>query len=510
MFGIFYDVLKVSGVSTFAAVIIIIARFCLKGSPRWITCALWGIIALRLICPILPESSLSIIPLVESKDDISYYTEEITVLNNSSQSAKPTQSVDLSHTSDLVMVESGPIDMDPLEYVPSQSLLISSYLWIAGVALMVSYGALSYIRLRLRIRDAVLLRDNIRQSEKVRSPFAFGVLKPRIFIPYNLDKKTRKQVILHEQCHIKRLDHIWKLLGFIFLSIHWFNPLMWMSYILFCRDIEIACDEKVIKHYSFKMKKKYATALLKCGISNGLIPSVPVAFGEIGVSVRIKKTLKYKRRVTAVSVFGILLVFALSVCLLTNPVSAISAEFPEEVVSYKVVEDNTIPAVEDTATVLVTDVPAESYLQPVTESVTESATEPLTEPAIESEVIPTEPNPEPYEDDSYTEDSYYEDSYDYDSIYEIDLVKLTLPEYEPTPMMREGENVNSYGFNSFNNNQYYGIDPTKPIKIFETNKNNIVFWGTMYDSDEPGYVNAMDRFNGKYNIYDNVRFPSCY
>lgn len=460
MLGFFSLLLRISVTATFTAVIIIIARFCLKSVPRWLTCVLWSILALRLICPVLPESSMSIVPSFKTEEDIRYNSDVI-VEQHSSTTVLPNTNTDLS----VINVTSEYNDYEPLSALP--------YIFGGGTFLMASYGVLSYIRLRLRFRDAVLLSDNIRQSEKVTSPFVLGIIRPQIYIPFKLDNKTRKEVILHEQAHIKRLDHIWKPLGFTLLCLHWFNPLVWVSYILFCRDVEVACDEKVIKNYSLKMKKNYAMALLECRNSSGLFSATPLSFGEIGVDVRIKKTIKYKRPAVAVAVFAMVFILILSVCLLTNPVSAVTEGVAEKATVYdNEVKENTISDVQEIITLPITKVPLEPFSQPATESATESLTEPATEP----EVIPTEPSPEPYVEDSFTEDSYYEESYDYDNEYSFEFVEYTIGLLaEPTPMVREGDNysfVDGIVKNPYGN----GIDPTKPIKIFETN--NFVIAGS--------------------------------
>ncbi len=497
MLSVFLGILRTSVIATFAVVIIIIARFCLKSAPRWITCVLWGIVALRLICPVLPESNLSIVPCFESEEV--YYTEETVVVNQPTQSTQLSQLYQNSQVSDDLSATYPSVNSDTLESDRSEYLSIFLYIWEVGIFLIASYGIFSYIRLRFCFRDAVLFSDNIRQSEKVTSPFVMGVLRPQIYIPFNLEKKTRKQVILHEQAHIKRFDHIWKPLGFALLCLHWFNPLMWVSYVLFCRDVEVACDEKVIKNYSLKMKKNYAMALLECRNSSGLFSATPLSFGEIGVDVRIKKTIKYKRPAVAVAVFGMVFILILSVCLLTNPVSAVTEEFSEKVtVLDNEVKNNTISDVQEVTTVPATEVPVESFSQPATVPVTELVTEP--------EVIPTEPIPEPYEEDNFTEDSYYEENYDNEYEYEFEYEPLIVPrpELNSTPMVRKGDNYDL--LDGVVNNPYpKGVDPTKPIKIFETN--NIVLGGTRYDSDEPGYVNAMERFNGTARINKILDIP---
>ena len=166
--------------------------------------------------------------------------------------------------------------------------------WLVGVIALLIYTIVSYLRLKKKIGTAVLLRDNIYQSEAAVSPFVLGIIKPEIYIPFNVNERDTEHVISHEIAHIKRKDHIMKPLGFLILTFHWFNPLVWLGYILFCRDIELACDEKVVKGLSKEQRADYSEALLNCSVNRRLISACPVAFGELNVKNRVKSVLNYK------------------------------------------------------------------------------------------------------------------------------------------------------------------------------------------------------------------------
>ncbi len=378
----FLSVLRVSITAALVTVVVLLARLLLKGAPRWITCLMWMMVALRLVCPVLPQSELSFIP-----QEINY-TENVYDDGAQVGSAFAFDDSDIKGNKGGASVAIAQNSADK----QTQFADIGGYVWLFGASLMLLYGIASYIRTKHRFADAVLYKDNIRMSEKVSSPFVMGFLKPQIYIPFNLDRKTRKQVLLHEQAHIKRLDHIWKPLGYVLLCVHWFNPLLWVAYILFCTDVEVACDEKVIKDYKLRQKKAYAMALLKCRMPAKRMMVYPVAFGETSVGSRIKKTLRYRRPAAVIAVFALVLTASLSLCLLTDPIAAAEEDM------LKIYSDGRV-----------TGEYAE-FIEAQTEPPTEPVTEPVTEPQTEE---PTEPEQYyEYEDTYYSEDYYTEDNSD--------------------------------------------------------------------------------------------------
>ena len=191
--------------------------------------------------------------------------------------------------------------------------------WLAGAAALLLYSAISYWRLRRRVREAVILRDNIYQSENAGSPFVLGIIQPKIYLPYSVDSGALAYVIAHEQAHIRRGDHWWKPLAFLLLTVHWFNPLLWLSYILLCRDIELACDEKVIREMGSEQRADYTQALVSCSVSRRSIAACPLAFGEVGVKTRVKSVMNYKKPAFRIILASALICAAAAVCFLTNP-----------------------------------------------------------------------------------------------------------------------------------------------------------------------------------------------
>ena len=201
---------------------------------------------------------------------------------------------------------------------------VAGILWLAGIAAMLLYTAVSYFLLRRRVATAVLLRNNIYQSENVDSPFVLGIIKPKIYLPFQMDGKNLEHVIAHEESHIRRKDHWWKPFGFVLLALHWFNPLMWLGYILLCRDIELACDEKVIKEMDNENRADYTQALVACSVNRRRIAACPLAFGEVGVKERVKSVMNYKKPAFWIIVAAVVTCVAVAVCFLTNPLNRVS------------------------------------------------------------------------------------------------------------------------------------------------------------------------------------------
>ncbi len=458
MTDVFSEVIRISITASFVSLVVIIARLLLKRMPRWITCLLWAVVALRLIFPVMPQSAFSFVPTFDYEDNSVSVNETILQGEASYHSA----------------------DSDKLNYEQSESadspntqntlnhripiLSVGSVMWGVGTILMLGYSIYSYVSVKMRFRDAVIYKENILRSEKVSSPFVMGFLRPKIYIPFNLDSKTRKQVILHEHAHIKRLDYIWKPLGFTLLCLHWFNPFMWISYILFCRDIEVACDEKVISNYGLKMKKAYARALLECRNPSKGFAAAPIAFGEIGVRVRIKKTIKYRKPATAFVVLGVVGILMLSLCLMTDPVSASNrnAAANQTLVQDAVKETDSIEA-EDIAQTEPSDV---------------MDTEPFTEPSTVPMETTVPQNTESDAKEDYSEEYYYEDeSYDYDPDLDFEFTERSFPDNHFVLPPGTYEPIDSFS-NSSNAFKYFGdgtFNPYTPdLSAFDNKSSNIV------------------------------------
>ena len=327
MEAVFLKLLNMSLTASVLVVAVLLLRMLLKKAPRWSICLLWGLVALRLICPYTPESNLS---LIRSSEPI---THEILSLE-----AAPEAETAIPEQGSLGEVSSGPDvrsgALDHAEQVPQQVkpdiLTIGGYVWLAGTGVMLLYALFSYWRLKRLVSAATRLEGNIRQSEYVTSPFVLGVFRPIIYLPYGIKQPHIDHILAHERTHIRRGDHLIKPLGFTILSVHWFNPLIWVAYILLCRDIEAACDERVIKEMTKEQRQSYSATLLRCSVHRRRITACPVAFGETGVKQRIKGIMSYKKPVLWVVIVALLAVSAIGVCLLTERPEEPSVTEPTE------------------------------------------------------------------------------------------------------------------------------------------------------------------------------------
>lgn len=312
MAGIFLKIVNMSISACWIVLAIILLRFVLKKAPKWINCVLWGLAGLRLVLPFSFESVFSLIPSAET---ITKVPDSPRPQINSGVSVIDNQINDYLQGNYFEGV-TRPMG----NFVDITTLL--AIVWIIGIVALLIYTLVSFLRLKRKIGTAVLLRDNIYQSEAVVSPFVLGVIKPKIYLPFNMNGQDMNHVIAHEQAHIRRKDHFWKPLGFLILTLHWFNPMVWLGYILLCRDIELACDEKVVKDLNNEQRADYSEALLACSVNRRMIAACPLAFGEVGVKDRIKSVLNYKKPAFWIIVVAIVVSITVAVCFLTNPVNS--------------------------------------------------------------------------------------------------------------------------------------------------------------------------------------------
>ena len=310
MSDLFLKIVNMSISASWLVVAVLILRLVLKKAPKWVNVLLWGIVAVRLICPFSFESVLSLIPSAET------FPEKI-----------------ISGPSFDVQTGITPIDNRINGYlgdryfegvtVPTNNgnnvMTILTIVWIIGILLLATYTIISYQRLNRKVDTAVRYKDNIFQSENVSSPFVLGIINPRIYLPFSMNEQDMEHVVAHEQAHIRRKDHWWKPLGFLLLTIHWFNPLMWLAYVLLCRDIELACDEKVIKGLGNEQRADYTQALVACSVNRRMIAACPLAFGEVGVKERVKSVMNYKKPAFWVIILAVIACVIVAVCFLTNP-----------------------------------------------------------------------------------------------------------------------------------------------------------------------------------------------
>lgn len=312
MNDIFLKIVNMSLSAGWVVLAVLLLRVLFKKAPKWLTVLLWGIVAIRLICPFSIESVLSLIPSAETvspdimMDPIPSIDTGVPIIN---EVVNPI--IGGSFTPDPG------VSANPLQiWIP-----LFAIVWIAGMVGMALYTVVSCLRVKRRICTAIRLRDNIYQSETVVSPFVFGIFNPKIYLPLSMNEQERAHVIAHEQAHIFRKDHWWKPFGFALLAIYWFNPLLWLGYVLLCRDIELACDEKVVKAFDDEQKADYSQALLSCSVSRRVIAVCPIAFGEVGVKDRVKSVLYYKKPAFWISIVAVVMCIVTAVCFLTNPLS---------------------------------------------------------------------------------------------------------------------------------------------------------------------------------------------
>ena len=308
----FAELLNVSLTASLIALVVILIRFFMKKTPKWVTCILWGMVGLKLILPFSIESPLSLIPNKEPLPVADIYNTSALVSGNSYTSVVDSGSQIFDAFVGTAIRETSS------EAVLKSNLSIIACSWLIGVAVMIAYSIISYHRINKKVEESAALKDNIWLCDCIGTPFIMGLIKPRIFIPSNIDETDIVFVIAHEKAHIKRKDHWWKPLGFVLLTLHWFNPILWIAYILMCKDIESACDEKVIKDKGLEIKKAYSNALINCSMPKRIISVCPLAFGETAVKSRIKSVLNYKKPALWLVIISLVVCVAVGIGFLTN------------------------------------------------------------------------------------------------------------------------------------------------------------------------------------------------
>ena len=305
--------------ASYIVLAVLLLRLLLKKAPKWISVLLWGIVAVRLVCPFSIESVLSLIPSSEVVSP-TIMTDKTPTINTGIPIINSTLNPIISESFTPHPGDSA----NPLQiWIP-----VLTTIWIVGMVALLIYTVISFAKVKRKIGTAVLYKDNIYQSENVVSPFVLGFIKPKIYLPFGMNAKDMEHVVAHEMAHIHRKDHLWKPLGFLLLSLHWFNPLMWLGYVLLCRDIELACDEKVIKELDHDARADYSEALLTCSVNRRIIAACPLAFGEVGVKDRVKSVLNYKKPAFWIIIAAVVACVVVAVCFLTNP-SAKQEELPQ-------------------------------------------------------------------------------------------------------------------------------------------------------------------------------------
>ena len=301
---IFPTILRMSLSAGVLALVVLALRLALGKAPKWVRCLLWALVAVRLLCPILPESRASLMPRSTLPATVDTTHPAVEFETPQAPAVSPPEG-----ETDAPVSREAPL---------RQSLPI---LWAAGVLVMLLYAAGSYLRLRRRVRVSVPLDERVQLCDEIDTPFILGVLRPRIYLPSGLAEPQRAHVLAHERAHLARRDHWWKPLGFVLLAVHWFNPVLWLAYVLLCRDVELACDERVVRGLDREGIAGYSQALLACGAARARIAACPLAFGEVGVKQRVKNVLYYKKPAFWIVCTAIVACIAAGICFLTEPAS---------------------------------------------------------------------------------------------------------------------------------------------------------------------------------------------
>ena len=335
MAAVFLKLLNLSISASWLVLAVLVLRLVSKRSPKWMNVLLWGIVALRLMLPFSIESALSLIPSAETVSPAAVQfapaptiTSGVSIIDNA---------VNPSLSEHFAAVPTASVN--PL-YVWTE---IAGWVWLIGLGAMLLYALVSYLRLRRRVSVSLPIQDHIYLCDAISSPFILGVVKPRIYLPSGLDEVQRQNVLAHEQAHLARRDHWWKPLGFALLAVYWFNPVLWLAYTLLCRDIELACDERVIRTMDESAVKTYSTVLLACSMPRKAVITCPLAFGEVGVKERVRNALRYKKPAFWVVAASVAVCVVVAVCFLTNPPTDTDAAglvgFHREQVTYADVTD---------------------------------------------------------------------------------------------------------------------------------------------------------------------------
>lgn len=317
---VFIGFLNMGLTATWVVLAVLAVRALCHKAPKSLTVCLWALVGLRLVCPFLAESILSLIPSAEIVSPDILLAERpsihtgVTMLN---YAVNPLISEHLAPGYSVSSVPTPGASANPMQIIA----FVVAVVWIAGMAVMFAYSLCSYLWLRHKVKVSLCYRDNIYFCDSIATPFVFGTVKPRIYLPSGMSEAQTECVIAHETAHLKRKDHWWKTVAFFLLSVYWFHPLLWVSYLLFSRDIERACDERVVRKMEPGARKEYAEALVSCSLQKRMMLACPLAFGEVGVKNRVKSVLNYKKPALWIVAVTVVAGIAVVVCFLTNPVS---------------------------------------------------------------------------------------------------------------------------------------------------------------------------------------------
>ena len=309
MTKLFLAVLNMSLTGAFVIAAICLARLLLKKAPKIISYCLWTVVGFRLLFPFSIESIFSLVPFKAQTippdivmQPIPQIDSSISFVNNAVNNVLPAATPAAS--------------VNPLQIWAS----VGAFVWLIGVAIMLIYGIASFVDLKRKMQKAVWVTANIYEEQNVKSPFVFGIFAPNIYLPIGLSLQEREYIILHEQTHIRRLDHIVKFTAYFILCLHWFNPFAWAAFLLMGVDMEMSCDERVIKEMGGEIKRDYSLLLLSLATNRRIISGSPLAFGEGGIKQRIKNVLNFKKPSRVIIIAAVVLVAILSIGLAVSKI----------------------------------------------------------------------------------------------------------------------------------------------------------------------------------------------
>lgn len=313
MYEVFTKLLNMSLTASILVLFVILVRFVLKKAPKKYICILWALVAFRLLCPFSISSAFSAYNMLQ-QNTVSEGRVEYFEYNGRTEKPELTFEIPI-----LVNDNYSPDSMTIGVKTSGVYMPLVVNIWFFSMIVMLAYAAVSYCHLRKEVRASIKKSDDVYVCDEITSPFILGIIRPRIYMPSGISEEVKENVVAHERAHIKRLDHLWKPLGFLLLSVYWFNPLMWVAYVFLCKDIEAACDEEVISQMDREHIASYSEALLVCASQRRMITACPIAFGETDVKGRIKNILSYKKPAFWIICISLLVCVVVAVCFLTNP-----------------------------------------------------------------------------------------------------------------------------------------------------------------------------------------------
>ena len=342
---LFVGSLNLAVAASWLIVVLLLLRPLLKRlAPKWVLCALWALVAVRLVCPVALQSDLSVYRLagdaVQSSGQVTYFQDTgfCGDVRYRPATLLPGVSAETPSTPDSTVPDATTAaDAIPQPQTPARSvdMNLPSILWAVGIYVMLMLALAGYLSLREDVAASIPLEGNVYLCDSIKSPFILGMFRPCIYLTSGMDEAARVCVLRHERAHLRRGDHLWKPLGFLLLAVYWYNPLVWAAYILFCRDMELACDERVIRDMAAEERATYSQALLDCSRGRHWVAACPLAFGEVGVKTRVKAVLWYKKPAFWAVLAAVVVCAVVAVCFLTNPKGTENEESDQSPASYQ-------------------------------------------------------------------------------------------------------------------------------------------------------------------------------